>query len=139
MLPENEPGSSIMPGKVNPTQAEAITMVAAQVFGNTAAVTYAGAQGNFELNVYKPVIAANVLRSARLLSDACDRFREFAIEGLDRCSALVVPRVDLLRLPLDLSLDGVSEKIVRDHLQRVADSRPRPKLRLDDGARRAAK
>ena len=82
VLPENEPGSSIMPGKVNPTQAEAITMVAAQVFGNTAAVTYAGSQGNFELNVYKPVIAANVLRSARLLSDACDRFREFAIEGL---------------------------------------------------------
>jgi len=82
VLPENEPGSSIMPGKVNPTQAEAITMVAAQVFGNTAAVTYAGSQGNFELNVYKPVIAANVLRSARLLSDACDRFREFAVEGL---------------------------------------------------------
>jgi fumarate hydratase class II len=82
VLPENEPGSSIMPGKVNPTQAEAITMVAAQVFGNTATVTYAGSQGNFELNVYKPVIAANVLRSARLLSDACDRFREFAVEGL---------------------------------------------------------
>ena len=82
VLPENEPGSSIMPGKVNPTQAEAITMVAAQVFGNTAAVTFAGSQGNFELNVYKPVIAANVLRSARLLADACDRFREFAVEGL---------------------------------------------------------
>ena len=82
VLPENEPGSSIMPGKVNPTQAEAMTMVAAQVFGNTAAVTFAGSQGNFELNVYKPVIAANVLRSARLLADACDRFREFAVEGL---------------------------------------------------------
>jgi fumarate hydratase class II len=83
VLPENEPGSSIMPGKVNPTQAEAITMVAAQVFGNTATATYAGSQGNFELNVYKPVIAANVLRSARLLADACDRFREFAVEGLE--------------------------------------------------------
>jgi fumarate hydratase class II len=82
MLPENEPGSSIMPGKVNPTQAEALTMVAVQVFGNHAAVTFAGSQGNFELNVFKPVMAANVLRSARLLSDACDSFREFAVDGL---------------------------------------------------------
>jgi fumarate hydratase, class II len=81
-LPENEPGSSIMPGKVNPTQSEALTMVAVQVFGNDAAVKFAGAQGNFELNVYKPVMAANVLRSARLLADACDSFREFAVEGL---------------------------------------------------------
>ena len=81
-LPENEPGSSIMPGKVNPTQSEAMTMVAAQVFGNAATVTFAGSQGNFELNVFKPVIAANVLRSTRLLADACDAFREFAVEGL---------------------------------------------------------
>jgi fumarate hydratase class II len=81
-LPENEPGSSIMPGKVNPTQSEALTMVAVQVFGNHAAVTFAGSQGNFELNVYKPVMAANVLRSTRLLADACDSFREFAVEGL---------------------------------------------------------
>ncbi|MFV2065281.1 MAG: class II fumarate hydratase [Chloroflexota bacterium] len=81
-LPEDEPGSSIMPGKVNPTQAEAMTMVAAQVFGNDATVKFAGSQGNFELNVYKPVIAANVLRSARLLADASDTFREFAVEGL---------------------------------------------------------
>jgi fumarate hydratase class II len=82
LLPENEPGSSIMPGKVNPTQAEALTMVAAQVFGNTATIAYAGSQGNFELNVYKPVMAANLLRSARLLADACHSFREFAVEGL---------------------------------------------------------
>ena len=81
-LPENEPGSSIMPGKVNPTQSEALTMVAVQVFGNHAAVTFAGSQGNFELNVFKPVMAANVLRSTRLLADACDSFREFAVEGL---------------------------------------------------------
>ena len=81
-LPENEPGSSIMPGKVNPTQSEALTMVAVQVFGNDAAVKFAGSQGNFELNVYKPVMAANVLRSTRLLADACDSFREFAVEGL---------------------------------------------------------
>jgi fumarate hydratase class II len=81
-LPENEPGSSIMPGKVNPTQAEAVTMVAAQVYGNDAAVKFAGSQGNFELNVYKPVMAANVVRSTHLLADACDSFREFAVEGL---------------------------------------------------------
>jgi fumarate hydratase class II len=81
-LPENEPGSSIMPGKVNPTQSEAMTMVAVQVFGNDAAVKFAGSQGNFELNVFKPVMAANVLRSIRLLADACDSFREFAVEGL---------------------------------------------------------
>jgi fumarate hydratase class II len=81
-LPENEPGSSIMPGKVNPTQAEAMTMVAAQVYGNDAAVKFAGSQGNFELNVYKPVMAANVIRSARLMADACDTFREFAVAGL---------------------------------------------------------
>ncbi len=81
-LPENEPGSSIMPGKVNPTQAEAMTMVAAQVYGNDATVKFAGSQGNFELNVYKPVMAANAIRSARLMADACDTFREFAVAGV---------------------------------------------------------
>jgi fumarate hydratase class II len=81
-LPENEPGSSIMPGKVNPTQSEAMTMVAVQVFGNAAAVTFAGSQGNFELNVFKPVMVSNVLRSVRLLADACDSFRRFAVDGL---------------------------------------------------------
>jgi len=81
-LPENEPGSSIMPGKVNPTQAEAMTMVAAQVHGNDAVVKLAGSQGNFELNVYKPVMAANVIRSARLMADACDSFRQFAVAGV---------------------------------------------------------
>jgi fumarate hydratase class II len=81
-LPENEPGSSIMPGKVNPTQAEAMTMVAAQVYGNDAAVKFAGSQGNFELNVYKPVMAANLIRSARLMADACDTFRQFAVAGV---------------------------------------------------------
>jgi fumarate hydratase class II len=82
-LPENEPGSSIMPGKVNPTQCEAMTMVCAQVFGNDAAVSFAGSQGNFELNVYKPVIIHNVLGSIRLLADACDSFRENCIVGLE--------------------------------------------------------
>ncbi len=81
-LPENEPGSSIMPGKVNPTQSEAMTMVACQVFGNDTAVKVAGSQGNFELNVFKPVMIRNLLHSARLLADSCRSFREFCVEGL---------------------------------------------------------
>ena len=82
-LPENEPGSSIMPGKVNPTQCEAMTMVAAQVIGNDAAVAVAGASGNFELNVFKPVIIYNVLQSIRLLADAADSFRENCAVGIE--------------------------------------------------------
>merc|ERR1712064_141327 len=74
-LPENEPGSSIMPGKVNPTQCEAMTMVAAQVMGNHVAVTVGGAQGHFELNVFKPMMVANVLRSIRLIGDASVAFK----------------------------------------------------------------
>jgi len=81
-LPENEPGSSIMPGKVNPTQAEAVTMVSVQVMGNDAAIAVAGSQGNFELNVFKPVIIFNFLHSVELLTDACARFREFCVEGI---------------------------------------------------------
>ncbi|MGH2635683.1 MAG: class II fumarate hydratase [Actinomycetota bacterium] len=82
-LPENEPGSSIMPGKVNPTQSEAMTMVAVQVFGNDTAIKVAGSQGNFELNVFKPVMAKNLLHSTRLLADVCRAFREFCVEGLE--------------------------------------------------------
>jgi fumarate hydratase class II len=81
-LPENEPGSSIMPGKVNPTQAEALSMVCAQVFGNDAAVAFAASQGNFELNVYKPVIGYNVLQSIRLLADAMNSFGEHCVRDL---------------------------------------------------------
>jgi fumarate hydratase, class II len=81
-LPENEPGSSIMPGKVNPTQSEAMTMVCTQVFGNDVAVSFAGSQGHLQLNVYKPVMIRNFLHSARLLADACRNFREFCVEGL---------------------------------------------------------
>ncbi len=92
-LPENEPGSSIMPGKVNPTQCEAVTMVAAQVMGNHVAVTVGGAQGHLELNVFKPVIALNVLQSIRLLADAADSFRERCVVGMqpnrDRLAELV--------------------------------------------------
>jgi fumarate hydratase class II len=81
-LPENEPGSSIMPGKVNPTQAEAMTMVCTQIMGNDVAVTVAASQGNFELNVFKPVIIFNVLHSIRLLTDTCHSFQVFCIDGL---------------------------------------------------------
>jgi fumarate hydratase class II len=82
-LPENEPGSSIMPGKVNPTQSEAMIMVGIQVFGNDAAIAMAGSRGNLELNVCKPVIIHNFCNSVDLLTDACDRFREFCVEGLE--------------------------------------------------------
>ncbi len=82
VLPENEPGSSIMPGKVNPTQCESLTMVAAQVMGNNTAVQIGASQGNFELNVFKPLIAHNVLESIELLAGACSSFREHCIEGL---------------------------------------------------------
>lgn len=82
-LPENEPGSSIMPGKVNPTQSEAMTMVCAQVFGNDVAVNFGGAMGNFELNVFKPVIIYNVLNSIRLISDACGSFTDNCVVGIE--------------------------------------------------------
>jgi fumarate hydratase class II len=82
VLPENEPGSSIMPGKVNPTQSEAMTMVAVQVMGNDAAISFAGSQGNFELNVFNPVMIHNLLHSIRLLKDACHGFVEHCVEGI---------------------------------------------------------
>ncbi len=82
-IPENEPGSSIMPGKVNPTQSEAMTMVAAQVMGNDVAINFGGASGNFELNVFKPVIIYNFLQSVRLLSDACHMFNEHCATGIE--------------------------------------------------------
>ena len=93
VLPENEPGSSIMPGKVNPTQSEAMTMVCVQVFGNDTAIKIAGSQGNFELNVFKPLMIRNLLHSTAILADASRTFREFCVEGLqadrDRIAELV--------------------------------------------------
>lgn len=83
LLPENEPGSSIMPGKVNPTQNEALTMVCVQVMGNNTTISIAGSQGNFELNVFKPVIAANFLQSAQLLGDACKSFNDHCAVGIE--------------------------------------------------------
>src|SRR5215213_1482229 len=83
ILPENEPGSSIMPGKVNPTQSEAMTMVAVQVFGNDAAIGFAGSQGNFELNVFNPVMIHNLLHSIRLIKDACHGFVDYCVAGIE--------------------------------------------------------
>ena len=96
-LPENEPGSSIMPGKVNPTQCEALTMVCVQVFGNNAALTFAGSQGHFELNVFNPVMAYNFLQSVRLLADAAMSFTEHCVVGIE-------PRLDNIKASLDKSL-----------------------------------
>jgi fumarate hydratase class II len=97
MLPENEPGSSIMPGKVNPTQCEALTQVCVQVFGNHAAITFAGASGHFELNVFNPVMAYNYWQSARLLGDA-------AISFADNCVAGITAREDNIKRNLEMSL-----------------------------------
>ncbi len=93
LLPENEPGSSIMPGKVNPTQCEAMTMVAAQVLGNDVAVNIGGASGNFELNVFKPLIIYNVLQSVRLLADAADSFREHCVAGIGANTRAIAARL----------------------------------------------
>ncbi|MBM3434151.1 MAG: class II fumarate hydratase [Bacteroidetes bacterium] len=97
VIPDNEPGSSIMPGKVNPTQPEALTMVAAQVIGNDVAVSIGGATGHFELNVFKPLIAANVLQSARLIGDACVSFT-------DKCAAGIEPNYAVIQRHLENSL-----------------------------------
>ncbi|MYN12112.1 class II fumarate hydratase [Pusillimonas sp. TS35] len=97
VIPENEPGSSIMPGKVNPTQCEAMTMVCAQVFGNDATVAFAGSQGNFQLNVYKPVMVHNVLESIELISDACLAFDEHCATGIE-------PNREVIQANLDKNL-----------------------------------
>src|SRR5689334_7605351 len=94
ILPENEPGSSIMPGKVNPTQCEAVTMVAVQGFGNDAAIAFAGSQANFELNVYKPVIIFNFLHSVRLLGDVLHGFVEFCVKGIELNQGRIAANVE---------------------------------------------
>jgi len=93
-IPENEPGSSIMPGKVNPTQCEALTMVVVQVFGNDHAVAFAGSQGNFQLNVYKPIILHNVLESIELIADACRSFTEHCARGIEPIEKRIKEHVD---------------------------------------------
>ncbi len=97
LIPENEPGSSIMPGKVNPTQSEALTMVAVQVFGNDAAVAFGGSQGNFQLNVFKPVTIHNLLESVQLIADACHAFN-------DHCAVGIEPNTELIEKHLQESL-----------------------------------
>ena len=96
-IPDNEPGSSIMPGKVNPTQNEALTMVAAQVMGNDVTITVAGSNGHYELNVFKPVMAANFLQSARLIGDACVSFTDNCVSGIE-------PNYDGIKKHLENSL-----------------------------------
>ncbi|HXX71883.1 MAG TPA: class II fumarate hydratase [Candidatus Acidoferrum sp.] len=130
VLPENEPGSSIMPGKVNPTQSEAITMVVAQVFGNDLAVSFAGSQGNFQLNVFKPVIIHNFLNSVRLLTDACASFREHCIEGM---------RLDLPAIQYHLNsslmlVTALTPKIGYDKAAEIAKKAHREKVTLRQAA-----
>jgi len=96
-IPENEPGSSIMPGKVNPTQNEALTMVCAQVLGNDTTISFAGTQGNYELNVFKPVMAYNFLQSAQLIADACISFN-------DHCAVGIEPNHERIKELVDKSL-----------------------------------
>jgi fumarate hydratase, class II len=115
-LPENEPGSSIMPGKVNPTQCEALTMVCCQIFGNHAALTFAGSQGHFELNVFNPVMAYNFLQSVRLMADA-------AVSFTDHCVAGIVAREDNIKSALDRSLmlvTALAPKIGYDKAAEIA-------------------
>jgi fumarate hydratase, class II len=116
ILPENEPGSSIMPGKVNPTQAEALTMVCARVFGNQATITFAGSQGHFELNVYKPVIAFAFLESLALLADAVDSFRRHCVEGL----AANRKRIDELMRRSLMLVTALAPRIGYDNAARIA-------------------
>ena len=123
-LPENEPGSSIMPGKVNPTQSEMLTMVCVQVFGYDTAITFAGSQGNFELNVFKPLIAHDLLHAIRLLTDGCRSFREFCVEGLEadaeRIGAHVASSLMLVTaLAPRIGYDRAAEIAKRAHHERT--------------------
>lgn len=129
-LPENEPGSSIMPGKVNPTQCEAMTMVCCQVMGNQMAVTVAGSNGHFELNVFKPVMAANTLRSARLLGDACQSFTK-------NCVAGIKPNVDRINKLLNESLmlvTALNPHIGYDKAAAIAKQAHKENLTLKESA-----
>ncbi|MET0183304.1 MAG: class II fumarate hydratase [Caulobacterales bacterium] len=115
-LPENEPGSSIMPGKVNPTQSEALTMVAAQVLGNHATLSFAASQGHFELNVYKPVVIYNFIQSARLIGDASESFAEHCVDGIEA-------RVDNIKAAMERSLmlvTALAPKIGYDNAAKIA-------------------
>ncbi|WP_127089575.1 class II fumarate hydratase [Aquabacter cavernae] len=129
-LPENEPGSSIMPGKVNPTQCEAMTQVCVQIFGNNAALTFAGSQGHFELNVFNPVMAYNFLQSVRLMADAANSFTEHCVVGIE-------PREDNIKAALERSLmlvTALAPKIGYDAAAKIAKTAHKNGTTLRDEA-----
>ncbi|MBL8571075.1 MAG: class II fumarate hydratase [Phreatobacter sp.] len=129
-LPENEPGSSIMPGKVNPTQCEALTQVCVQIFGNNAALTFAGSQGHFELNVFNPVMAYNFLQSVRLMADAAVSFTENCVVGIE-------PREDNIRAGVERSLmlvTALAPKIGYDNAAKIAKTAHRNGTTLKEEA-----
>jgi fumarate hydratase class II len=130
LLPENEPGSSIMPGKVNPTQAEALTMVATQVMGNHVTITIAGSQGHFELNVFKPVMIYNLLQSIRLLADAAVSFTDNCVVGIEPNRARIE---ELLRNSLML-VTALNPHIGYDNAAKIAKKAHREGLSLKQAA-----
>lgn len=130
LIPENEPGSSIMPGKVNPTQSEAMTMVATKVFGNDATVGFAGSQGNFQLNVFKPVMAWCCLESIQLLGDACVSFN-------DHCAVGIEPNLDRIKANLDANLmqvTALNRHIGYDKAAKIAKNAHKKGLTLKESA-----
>lgn len=130
MIPENEPGSSIMPGKVNPTQCEALTMVAAQVLGNDVAISFGGANGHYELNVYKPMMAANFLQSARLIGEACLSFN-------DHCAVGIEPNLDGIKKHLENSLmlvTALNPHIGYENAAKIAKKAHKENLSLREAA-----
>ncbi len=130
ILPENEPGSSIMPGKVNPTQSEAMTMVAAQVLGNDACIGFAGSQGNFELNVFKPVMIHNFLHSVRLLNDACKGFVEFCVNGIE----LNRPQIDKYLNDSLMLVTALNQHIGYDNASKIAKNAHKKGTSLKESA-----
>ncbi len=134
-LPRNEPGSSIMPGKVNPTQCEAMVMACIQVIGLDNAVAFAGSQGNFQLNAMRPIIANNVLGAARTLGDACDHMRRFSIEGteLDR------DRIDAMVSRSLMLVTALSPVIGYDNAAHIAEQADKDGSTLRDAALRSGK
>jgi fumarate hydratase class II len=129
-LPENEPGSSIMPGKVNPTQSEALTMVAVQVMGNDAAIGFAGSQGNFELNVFKPVMVFNYLHSVELLADACNSFVDHCVVGI----AVNRAQIDSYVNNSLMLVTALAPKIGYDNAAKVAKAAHHSGISLRDAA-----
>ncbi|AJU31874.1 Fum1p [Saccharomyces cerevisiae YJM987] len=130
ILPENEPGSSIMPGKVNPTQNEALTQVCVQVMGNNAAITFAGSQGQFELNVFKPVMIANLLNSIRLITDAAYSFRVHCVEGIKANE----PRIHELLTKSLMLVTALNPKIGYDAASKVAKNAHKKGITLKESA-----